>query len=92
MANITIVSTANSLQIDFGDYAAVLEETKGVWVKSNILSFREKTWYVEVNIIEEKQWHVSFDGAVDTFQIDLINTVAPTTNADLFLKLQALIA
>lgn len=95
MANIVIVSTTNSIKVSFGAYyPTALEGTNGVWRKENI-SFEERANYIVANIEGEKEWHVSDDGNstdVPTFQIDTIDTVAPTSLADLFTKLEVLLA
>lgn len=94
MANIKIDSTSNSIQVDFGVYGITIDEYKGVWQKKNI-SIILKLNHIEVNAKHEKTWCVSHDeNTIDceTFQIDLVNTVAPSSLLDLFTKLQDLIA
>lgn len=93
MANIVIVSTTNSIQVDFGVYSTTLEHSKGVWRKENI-SFQLATNYIEATIVGEKIWYVSDDGnsiSRPTFQIDTVDASAPISLLDLFNKLQTLL-
>lgn len=91
MANITIVSTTNSINVNFGDYGGVeLQSLEGCWRKE-IISFEKRSDYVIARVRGEKDWLVSYNGVDGTFQIDSIDTVAPTTNDDLYTKLIALI-
>lgn len=94
MANITIVSTTNSIQVDFGHYSTSLERSKGAWRKS-IVHFMKATHFIEADILGEKEWYVSHDGndtERPTFQVDSVDGVTPTDFDHLFLLLQALIA
>ena len=95
MAKIVIVSTVNSIEVDFGTYyTAPLESKRGSWRKEKI-SFRERANYVVANIDNEKDWQISHDGNnidTPTFQVDLIDTVPPTSVSDLYIKLKALIS
>ena len=95
MANITIISTTNSIDVDFGVYyPSSLESKRGSWRKE-IISFRERANYVVANINGERDWQISHDGNstdVPTFQIDLVDAVAPTSVNDLYNKLKALIS
>lgn len=94
MANITINSTTNSIQVNFGAYYPVaLSSSNGAWTKGSI-DFLLTANYVEVNILGQKTWHVSHDGNstnAPTFQIDLVDAVAPSSLVDLYMKLIALI-
>jgi len=90
MANIVVTSTANSIKVEFNDYSTMLDMTKGTWSKSNITSVHLKTSGILISMLGEHDWLVSFDGSVGTFQIDTIDSVAPTSNSDLYDKLVAL--
>ena len=95
MAKIVIVSTTNSIKVDFGTYyTAPLEEKSGVWRKENV-SFVERANYIIVNIEGEKEWRVSFDGNstdATTFEIDTINGTTITSNTVLMTELESMIA
>ncbi len=93
MANIVITSTTNSIKVDFNDLANAAGVKKGVWNKGRItfeLDLLDSK--VRVLVVGEAVWLVSFDGSSSTLQIDTINSVAPTSNSDLYDKLIALIA
>ena len=91
MANI-VITTTNAINVDFGVYSTTLEFSKGSWRKDNIINIKHLTSCIEVNVLSEKEWLVSFDGAGTSLQIDSIDGVAPTSNSDLYDKLIALIA
>jgi hypothetical protein len=92
MANIIITSTTNSIKVDFGVYSTALGVTRGIWKKDHIVNITELTDMVDINFENQPDWKVSFDGVVDTFQVDSLDGVAPTSNTDLYDKLIALIA
>lgn len=93
MANITITSTTNSIHVNFGVYSTALETIQQTWNKSAVQNFRQTTdTCIMVTIRGEREWCVTWDGASGSFQIDSINGIAPTSNSDLFTKLEALIA
>jgi hypothetical protein len=95
MAKITVVSTTNSIKVDMGDYGGgtPVEESKGVWRKDNV-TFKLKSTFVEVDINQEKTWLVSNveDLPNGVLQIDSVDTVAPSSLADLYTKLEVLLA
>lgn len=91
MAKIVITSTTNSIRAIFNDYAIQLDMEKGSWNKSHVNNIVLKSSLVLVNIKNESDWLVSFDGAAGTYKIDTINGGAPTSNSDLYDKLNALI-
>jgi len=93
MANIVITSTTNSINVEFNTYSSGVGMTKGAWNKTRItfqLEYADN--FVDVLVIGEPSWPISFDGSTGTLQIDSINGVAPTSNSDLYTKLIALIA
>lgn len=92
MANITIVSTTNSLKVEFNTYSTVLNIIKGTWSKEHILSVLLRADGVLISILDEHDWLVSYNGSIGTFQIDLIDGIAPISNSDLYDKLIALIS
>lgn len=92
MANIVVTSTTDSILVVFNIYATPLNIIKGCWNKGYINSFLLRNDGVIVDIENQADWLVSFDGSGGTFQIDSINGVAPTSNSDLYDKLNALIS
>lgn len=93
MANIVVVSTTNSIKVDFGVYANTLGISKKTWHKSDVhFGLNPSNEYVTVLEFRVPSFAVSFDGSSSTLQIDSINGVAPTSNSDLYDKLIALIA
>lgn len=95
MAKIVIVSTTNSVKVDFGTYhGAPLEGKSGVWRKNNI-SFEERTNYIIANIEGEKDWSISFDGNstdTPTFEVDTVNGTSITSNTVLMTALEGMLA
>ena len=90
MANIHVTSTANSILVDFKDLSSSTPANieKGTWSASHVF-FGKYANYIEVVVDGMSAWAVSFDGYAGTFQIDLINGAAPTSNDDLYTKLSA---
>lgn len=87
MANIVVTSTTNSIKVEFNEVVNPEGIEAGVWRKSDI---RLKRYSNFVKVIANGDFDVSFDTAY--LQIDTIDGVAPTSNADLYTKLSALIA
>jgi hypothetical protein len=93
MANLVVTSTTNSIKVDFGVLATAANMKKGVWNKSRItFQLALSDTHVDVLVIGEPSWGVSFDGSSSTLQIDSVDGVSPTSNSDLYDKLIALIA
>jgi hypothetical protein len=92
MANLVITSTTNKINVVFNDLATTAGIKKGTWHKERI-TFRlmNSDSFVNVLVINEPAWSVSFNGSTGTLQIDSIDGVAPTSNSDLYDKLTALI-
>ena len=94
MANIVIVSTTNSIEVDFNVLSTAVDMKAGAWRKEDVTFIRQAN-HVRGEINGQKEWFVSFDGNttdLPTLQIDSIDTVPPTSNLDLYNKLKALIA
>lgn len=93
MANITVTSTSNTIKVAFNDYSSVVGDSLGTWQKKN-LQFRLNYFQTFVKVYEGDfaTWPVSFDGSDNSFIIDSVDGVAPTSNLDLYNKLIALIA
>ena len=97
MANVTIVSTANSIKVDLGIYAAVpaIGYSKVTIPKDKLIDIKLKSdnSFVEAVVLNDGKWTVSFDDSVVTaLKVDSVDAVAPTSNSDLYDKLIALIA
>lgn len=93
MANITVTSTTNDIRVDFGDLASPQNlPIKGTWLKLNVIriSLEFDNEFVKVTTIGEPEWQLSYNG-LNGMQVDLVNGVEPTSNADLYTKLIALI-
>jgi hypothetical protein len=97
MPNVSIVSTTNSIKVDFGDYTFSKGHNdhmydKGTWRKDEIASIRLNTNLVEVLTKNGIKWYVSDDGYDNTLQVDTVDAAAPSSLSDLYDKLIALIA
>lgn len=92
MANIVIVSTTNSIKVNFNDYSTMLGMTDGTWRKDHLVSIIKMTNNIAIDIQGQPDWSITHDGSNGTFQVDSIDGVAPTSNSDLYDKLIALIA
>ena len=91
MANLVITSTTNSVKVDFGVLG--IKHTKGVWRKEQLSFFLQPSnAFVIAKILNEVPFAVSWNGSVNTLQIDSVDGVAPTSNSDLFDKLSTIIA
>lgn len=89
---ITITSTAKSITVDMGDYYPnQIQFKRGYWPKSQVFYVLENTTHVEVDSSDNNDWTLNFDGGPVGFQVASINGIAPTSNADLFNKITALL-
>lgn len=88
MANLVLVTTANTIKVDFNDLAG--NYSKGTWALDQIASIRQHADYVEILMKNDNRWLCSYDAT--KMEIDTIDAVAPTSNADLYTKLIAMIA
>jgi len=91
MANITIVSTTNSIQVSFNDYSAAVDALGGTWRKENI-TLHLGLYVVGITIEGEKDWFVSHDGLGGSLIIDSVDGSTPADKAELYTLLQGLIA
>lgn len=92
MANLIITSTANLIIIDFGILSSLFGRRYGTYSKSKVTSIEldVDNEFVNLGILEEKSFAISFDGLVG-LKVDSINGVSPTSNLDLFNKLTTLL-
>ena len=92
MANIVITSSTNTIQVVFNTLSIVTNIDKGTWYKDKItFQLIYGASFVNVLVLNESAWAVSFNGISNTLQIDSVNGVAPTSNSDLYDKLIALL-
>ena len=92
MANITVTSTTNSISVEFNDYSSSLGTSKSTWNKTRItFGLKHSNSFVQVLVLGEPNWAVSYDGSAGTLQIDSVNGVSPSSNSDLYTKLIALL-
>ena len=91
MANIVITSTANTIIVDFGDYA-VLENIDGKKAVYNITDIsivwlEKDDSFINVKMkdaITTPYWQISYMETTGALIVDSIDGVAPTDNVDLF--------
>lgn len=97
MAFLVLTSTTNSISVVFNetpfyDKRDGLVFAKGTWAKSNIGSIELSGSEIVVRERDDFEWRVSHDGSGNTFKIDTVDGVAPSSLDDLYTKLAALIA
>jgi hypothetical protein len=97
MAYITITTTEKSIIVDFGVYSNLsdVDGKKGSYKRGDIsiISLEEDETYIIVrmkDVITRNDWPLSFDGYTGTFKVDTIDGIAPTSNGDLFNKIDAI--
>jgi hypothetical protein len=92
MANITVTKVGDSINIDLGVYAVVVDTEKATYQKNSIfLALNAANTFISVYINNRPAWTVSWDIVAGSFCIDSVEGVAPTSNLDLFNKLAALL-
>lgn len=96
MANITITSTTNSINVDFGDYAPINGAYKCVYQKAAVIAQAIEVDHIDISVPSVKQqWLVvdpSYAGGDPYMKIDTVDGVAPTDLGDLYDLLSALVA
>jgi len=92
MANLVVVSTTNSIKVDFGVLDSVTLISKGTWRKDNLVSIIKMTNNIAIDIQGQPDWSITHDGSNGTFQVDTIDGVAPITLDDLYNKMIAIVA
>lgn len=92
MANIVITTTTDQIRVDFGAYyPSVIKYSKGTWKKTSIDNIELFAYWIEVIGRNSETWRVSHDGTDNSLIIDSIDGAAPSSLADLYTKLQAII-
>lgn len=88
-----IVSTTNSVEVAANDYGPVMGFAKTSFGKDKVkrIDLSTNSDYVIVEFIQGEIFYVTHDASVG-FQVDLVDTVAPSGASDLYDKLKALIA
>lgn len=93
MANVVITSTTNTILFVFNTYANDIHPEKACWHKSSAhFSLTNNDVFVKATEDNGQDLDLTFDGANGSMQVDSVDGVAPTSNADLYTKLTALIA
>ncbi len=92
MANVVVTSDSTSILVEFNDASSVLAMKRGAWRRADIvnINLRSDESIIEVITSIGQTWLVSYNSVVGALIIDSVNGVAPTSNADLFTKLRAL--
>lgn len=100
MANVTIVKTGNSLIVDFGVYVSSgsVDSVKSGYSINDLIEIDLTTDLSHLLVMMRDshgkgQWELTYDPAYvgsEYFIVDLVDGVAPTTQLDLFNKLNAL--
>ena len=92
MANIVVTSDSNTIKVDFGDYYPTYYPVSIAYYNRNGVEKVELySDGLKVHILGgAKDWELSYDGSFG-FQVDTVDTVAPTSNSDLCDKIAALI-
>lgn len=92
MANVTIITTTNTIEVDFGVYADDLAISKGVWRKSSVIYINLNDNHIYLKIRDGNEWVLNYSTQSKGFIVDTIDGVAPTSLSDLYDKLKVLIA
>jgi hypothetical protein len=97
MANVVITSSGNYIDVDFGIYAvsSSVDGRKATYKKDDIsiIWLEKDDLFVDVKMkdaITTNHWRLSFNATPEAFIIDSIDGIAPTSNIDLYNKLNAL--
>jgi hypothetical protein len=92
MANVTITDTTTILEVDFGVYSASFGVKKENWHKHSIhFKLVHGDAFIKCGEDNGSDIAISWDGSGNSYQVDTVNGVAPTSNADLYDKLVALL-
>ncbi len=91
MANITVITSGNIFNVDFGDLP--MPSKKRTFQKSTV-SLELMEDFIRVQVLGTVDFAITYLYDSDTptvFQIDSVNGVAPTSNLDLYNKLADLL-
>lgn len=96
MANLVITKSGNSVIVAFNDYSTTVGSTKRSYDIRDIVEVELGSDYVQVLMRDShgnNTWMLTYDSAYSgsqRFIVDTVDTVAPTSNSDLFDKITAL--
>jgi len=91
MPNLVVTSSLTSVEVLFNDYSSPSNMLEGTWSKSHIKRVLLRSNHVNISVNNESEWNVSFDGAVNTYQIDNFNGIVPLSNHHLYTLLKVLL-
>lgn len=91
---ITITSSTSHVIVDMGDYytAKRVPFAKGYWRKDQVFTVFQNTTHIEIDAVDNNSWILNHDGGEMGFQVASIDGLAPTSTADLFDKVVAIIS
>lgn len=98
MANIVVVSTTNSIKVDFGTYGGTDNSVAGTIPSKQVYRKEHVTFKIQSSIVYALlldfglQFPLSYNGAGSTMQVDTVDGASPSSDSDLYDKLIALIA
>lgn len=93
MANLVVVSTINSVKFEANDYASAFGWSKRTRLKSSLITITLHPNLVEYLVGTTDKYYIHYTtNAYNALIVDSIDSVAPTSNSDLYDKLIALIA
>lgn len=92
MANVIIITTTNSIKVDFGVYASDMPISKGTWNKSSIQHIQLNNNHVYVKVRDGNEWTLNYDIQAKGIIVDSVDGVAPTDLSDLYNKLVAMLS
>lgn len=88
---ITISSSTSHIFIDMGSYYPVHPVKRVTFRKDKVVLLLENTNHVELVILGGHTWGFVFDDIGVGYKVATLNAVAPTSNADLYDKLFAMV-
>lgn len=93
MANLIVTSTTNTIAVDFGVYSTPVGISKGTWSKDKIIKIilADSDEYVEIDVANSGIWNLVFEASGNNMIVDTVAGGSPSSNADLYAKLIALI-
>lgn len=97
MAYCVIISTTNSIVIDFGVYSLALAPTgiipyERVIGKTDIVLDRRENNVIEAHVeFNEQKFRFSSDGSQGTLKVDSVNGSVPSNNLELFNLLKVML-
>lgn len=91
MSNIIVTTTTNSVKVDFGVYSSDLAISKGAWNKDEVASITLNANHVYMQMKGGVEWALNYDLQDKGFIVDSIDGAAPSSLADLYAKLIAMI-